>query len=92
MSQNLLQSGGEGGSRPDPLLSQNRCAMNLKFCKVLETSFNVLEMLNLFISCLLGYHSNSSKERCFIGKIAIIQPKIPIIQIATKFTILKITL
>ena len=40
--------------------------------------------------CLLGYPSNSSKERCFIEKITIFQPKIPIIRIATKFTIVKI--
>ena len=39
--------------------------MNMKFCRVLETPLKVLEMLKLLTYCLLGYHSNSSKERRF---------------------------
>ena len=35
-----------GGGRPDPLLSQKTLGpVNLKFCRVLETSPNVLEIL-----------------------------------------------
>ena len=45
-------------------------------------------MVKLFTLCLHGYHSNSSKERCWGGgAIARFQSKISIIQIATKFTI-----
>ena len=58
----------QGGSPGPPAISKTVAPMNLKFCRVLETSFDVLEMLKLFTECLLGYHSNSSKERCFIGK------------------------
>ena len=68
-----------GCSLPNPpAISETVAPMNLKFCRVLETSLNVLEMLKLF---LLGYHSNSSKERCFMGKIARFQPKIPIFKL-----------
>ena len=80
------------GVGPTPAISKTVAPTNFKFCRVLETSFNVLEMLKLFTYFLLGYHTNSSKEKCFIGKIARFQPKNTNIQIATKFTILKITL
>ena len=33
---------------PPPAISKTASLMNLKFCRVLETSFNVLEMLKLF--------------------------------------------
>ena len=37
------------GGRPDPpAISKTLAPMNLKFCRVLETSFNILEMLKLF--------------------------------------------
>ena len=85
----LLPRGGVAGP---PAVSKTVAPMNLTFFRVLDKSFNVLEMLKLFTYCLLGCHSNPSKERCFIGKMAIFQPKIPIFQIATKFTIIKIAL
>ena len=68
-----------GGVGQIPYYLKNCCHMNLKFCRALQTIFYALEMLKLFTLCLLGYHSNSSKERCFIGEIAIFQAKIPII-------------
>ena len=34
-----------GGGRPDPPLSQTVAAMNMKFCMILETSQNILEIL-----------------------------------------------
>ena len=71
-----------GGSAGPPAISKTVAPINLKFCRVLEPSFNVLELLKLFT------HSNSSKERCFIGKTA----ENTNIQIAAKFTILMITL
>ena len=70
-----------GGSAGRPAISKTIPPMNLKFCRVLEASFTVLEMLKLFAKCSLGYHSNSSKERCFIGKIARFQQKIPIFKL-----------
>ena len=75
-----------------PAISKTVAPMNVKFCRILETPLKVLEMLKLFTQSLHGYHSNSSKERCFGGKVARFQPKILIIQIATKFTIFKIIL
>ena len=81
-----------GGLAGPPIILKTFAPMNVKFCRVLETHFNVLGMLKLFSYCLLVYHSNSSKEMNFVGKIARFQPKIPIIHFATKFTILKITL
>ena len=84
--------GGGGGGRPDSsAISKAVTPMNVKFCRELETSLNVLKMLKLFTQCLLCYHSNSLKGMYFVRKIARFQTKIPIIQIATKFTILKIT-
>ena len=73
-------------------MSKTVASMNFKFYRLLETPLNVLEMLKLFTWCLLGtIISNFSKERCFFfwggGGIARFQAKIPIIQIATKFTI-----
>ena len=53
---------------------------------VLETSLNVLEMLKLLTQSTFGYHSNSSKEMCFIWEIARFQPKNTNIQMATKST------
>ena len=82
-----------GGAAGPPVISTTVAPMNLKFCRALETCFNVLKMFKLFTKYLLGYHSSSSKERCFIGKIARFQPKIPIFNhTATKFTVLKIIL
>ena len=49
----------QGGLPDSPNYFKNRFPMKLKFCRVLETSFNVLEMLKLFTWCLFGYHSNS---------------------------------
>ena len=43
---------------------------------VLETSLNVLEMLKLLTQSTFGYHSNSSKEMCFISEIARFQPDV----------------
>ena len=48
--------GGEGGVRP--AISKMIASMSVRFCRVLETSLNVLEMLKL---CSLAYHNNSSK-------------------------------
>ena len=40
---------GRGGDLPDPTaISKTIASMNLKFCRVLATSFNVLVMLKLF--------------------------------------------
>ena len=36
------------GSGGPPAISKTVALMNLKLCRVLETSFNVLEMLKLF--------------------------------------------
>ena len=84
----FTKGGGGGSSRPPPpAISKTVAPMNMKFCRVLETPLKVLEMFKLF----LGYHSNPSKERCFGEIIARFQPKIPIIKIATKLTIFKIT-
>ena len=46
----LYQGGGGGGGvQPDPLaISKTIAPMNMKYCKVLETSLNSLEMLKLF--------------------------------------------
>ena len=61
--------GGVGGwPDPSPAISKTVVPMNLKFCGILETSINVLEMLKLFTWCLLVYGSNSSKQRCLSGK------------------------
>ena len=80
------------GGRPDLLgISKTVAPMNLKFCRVSETSFNILEMLTLFTKCLLGYHSNSSKERLYQENRQISAENTNI-QIASKLTILKITL
>ena len=40
---------GKGGLAgwPDPAISKTLVSMNMKFCRVLETSLNVLEMLKL---------------------------------------------
>ena len=67
---------GEGGGRTPIAISKTVAPINLTFCRVLETCFNVSEMLKLVMWCLLGYHSNSSKERCFIEKITRFQLKI----------------
>ena len=58
-----------GGFRADPpAISETVVPMNVKFCGILETPLKVLEMLKLFTWCLLGYHSNFSKKKCFGGK------------------------
>ena len=38
----------KGGSARPPAISKTVAPINLKFCRVLETSFNVVEMLKLF--------------------------------------------
>ena len=44
----LFQGGGGGGCWPDPAaISKTVAAMNVKFCRVLVTSVNVLKMLKL---------------------------------------------
>ena len=59
----------KGKGEADPsAISKTVTPMNLKFCRVLQTPLKALEMFNLFTYCSLGYHSNSSKERCFGGK------------------------
>ena len=63
----FYQVGGGGSARP-PAISKTVAPMNLTFCRLLERPLKVLEMLKFFTYCLLGYHSNSSKERCFGGK------------------------
>ena len=61
----------EGGRSAGPLaISKTVAPMKLKFCRLLEMSMNILEMFKLFTQCYLGYLSNSSKEMCFVGKIA----------------------
>ena len=56
-------------TQPDPhAILKTVAPMSVKFCRVLETYLNVLEMSKLFTYCLLGYHSNSSKEMCFVGE------------------------
>ena len=54
-----------GGVAGPPDISKTVAPINLKFCTVLETSLNFLQILKLFVWCLLGYHGNSSTERCF---------------------------
>ena len=61
----FTNGGGGGASRPLKLSQKAVVPMNVKFCRVLETPLKVLEMLKLFIWCLLDYHSNPSKEVCF---------------------------
>ena len=43
-----LHRGGGGGVGRTPATSKTLAPMNLKFCRVLETSFNILEILKLF--------------------------------------------
>ena len=48
----LIPRGGGSGGRgvgQTPCYLRNRCPHELEFCRVLETSFNALEMLKLFI-------------------------------------------
>ena len=78
----------EGGRGPSYL--KNRCPHEHEILQGIRDTFESLRNVEVVTQCLLGYHSNSSKERCFGGKIARFQLKIPIIQIATKFTIFKI--
>ena len=42
-----LYQGGRGSVRP-PAISKTIALMDLKFCRILETPFNVLEILKLF--------------------------------------------
>ena len=72
-------------------MSKTVAPMNVKFCRVLETPLNVLIMLKLFTWFYLVTIATPQKRGVW-GKITRFQPKIPIIQIATNFTILKITL
>ena len=45
----LVPGGGEVGGRPDsPAISKTIAPMNVKFCRILDTSLNILEMLKLF--------------------------------------------
>ena len=48
----LYTNGGGVQSNP-PAISKTVVPMNVKFCRVLQTSLNVLEVLNLFTYCLL---------------------------------------
>ena len=51
------KGGGGGGGRPDlPAISKTPCSINLKCCRVLETSFHVLEMLKLLTAYLLSVY------------------------------------
>ena len=59
-----MGGGGEGSAAHLPAISKTVVSMNVKFCRVLETSLNVFEMLKLFTQCLLVYHNNSG----FLGK------------------------
>ena len=43
-----LYQGGSADLPPPPCYLKNSCPVNLKFFRVLETSFNVLEMLKMF--------------------------------------------
>ena len=73
---------GGGGSDADlPAISKTVVSMNVKFCRVIETPLKVSEMFKF---------KQLLKSEVFWGKIARFQPKMPIIQIATKFTIFKI--
>ena len=44
----LVPTPDTGGSEGPPAISKTLAPMNLKLCRVLETSFNVLKMLKLF--------------------------------------------
>ena len=45
----FTKAGGGGGGRLDPpAISKNVAPIKVKFCTVLETSLNVLEMLKFF--------------------------------------------
>ena len=57
-----------GGFGQTPSYLKSHCPYEREICMVLETHLKVLEMLKLFTYYLLGYHSNSSKERCLGGK------------------------
>ena len=70
-------------------MSKTVASMNLKFYRLLETPLNVLEMLKVVYIVFTWYHNKQLfKGEVFSwGEIARFQAKIPIIQIATKFTI-----
>ena len=42
------KAGGEGGRPDPPAISKTVGPMSVKFCRVSETSLNILEMLKLF--------------------------------------------
>ena len=58
----FTKGGGGGGSAGPLAISKTVVPVNVKFCRVLETPLNFLEILNLFARYLLDYHSISSKK------------------------------
>ena len=68
-------------------ISKTVAPMNLKFCRVLETSFNVFRNGKVLYIVFTWLHCNSSKERQFIGKIARFQPKIPIFKLLPNYSL-----
>ena len=78
---------GKGGSAEPLAISKTDVPMNMKFCMLLETSLNTLEMSKFLIQWLTGCYSNYSSTMC-----SRYQPKIANIQMATKSTVLKITI
>ena len=59
---------------------------------VLETSLNIIEMLKFLTQWLNSCHSNSLGVMSFIHFFARFQPKNANIQVATKSTVLEITI
>ena len=59
---------GGGSAKHSLAISKTVAPINLKFCRILETPFNVLEMLKLFTWCLLGYHRDPQRRRVLSGK------------------------
>ena len=69
-------------------MSKTVASMNLKFYRLLETPLNILRNGKVVYIVFTWYHNKQLfKGEVFWEEIARFQAKIPIIQIATKFTI-----
>ena len=81
-----------GGIEPTSQLSQNRCPHERKILQGIRDIFESLRNVKAVYIMFTWLPQQLLKGEMFSGKITLFQPKIPIIQIASKFTIFKVTL
>ena len=82
----------KGGSSRPPSYLKNRCPHKPEILQGIRYTFESLRNVKVVYIVFTWLPKQPSKGEVFWGTIARFQPKIPIIQIATKLTIFKIAI